>query len=141
MRANQLLGRANERTSLSLTEICLKFRPQLCFACKSTLAKSPELISIAGQAHKWHPECFTCSICCEPMDKRQSCHLFREQIVCRNDYLKLRRTQQDSLAIKCTRCKWPIGPSDWVSCAPYRSNCSLVERATRKRKTNNQLNF
>lgn len=85
-----------------------------CSDCRQTLKNAPEIITIAGQSNlRWHPACFKCNICHQPMDKRKTCHLFRGQILCQLDYANLKQTQLER--VKCARCRWPISASDWVS--------------------------
>lgn len=84
---------------------------QQCHECNKSLSRSKHLVSISGQSNQWHPECFKCNVCLRVLDRDTSCHLYRDKIICREDYLKLRR----DLTSKCSRCHWPIGASDWVS--------------------------
>lgn len=97
---------------------------QCCFECKLSLTKSSHLINVDGRSHKWHPECFKCTICSHQMDRDLSCHIYKDQLLCRNDYKRLKR---DQTAAKCARCHWPILALDWVSkqparCRPYLSS-------------------
>lgn len=85
---------------------------QCCFECKLSLTKSPHLINVDGRSHKWHPECFRCKVCSHQMDRDLSCHIYKDQLLCSNDYKRLKR---DQAAAKCARCHWPILELDWVS--------------------------
>lgn len=87
---------------------------QNCTECRLPLARSSYIITIGGLTDHWHAECFKCAVCREPMDKRQSCHLVRDQVICHNDYLRLKR----DCTVNCARCRWPIAASDWVSLRP-----------------------
>lgn len=126
-------------TTASLTIKPTQCSPSACFACKRSLAKSPQLINLAGQAHRWHPECFKCHICKEPMDALDTCHLYKEKILCRADYLRLRRDN----SIKCSRCRWQIGASDWVRRAGkdyvYHLACFNCDICSRQLNTGDQF--
>lgn len=85
-------------------------------------------------------------MCNQQLDQETSCHLFRNKVICRQDYLKLQR--EDKLdgrklaEVKCSRCKSSIGAEDWVRRAGsyvYHLACFSCDICLRQLNTGDQF--